>query len=96
MKKSFPSCCVCHPWKTGTTEKEEYCYNILYNSISFGLLKESQKVRNLGVNCLRLNFTTESPEQSADILQEFLNVYLHGKTPGNQEYTKGHFKRGAE
>ena len=68
----------------------------LYNSISFGLLKESQKVRNLGVNCLRLNFTTESPEQSADILQEFLNVYLHGKTPGNQEYTKGHFKRGAE
>jgi len=56
----------------------------------------TQKVRNLGVNCLRLNFTTESPEQSADILQEFLNVYLHGKTPGNQEYTKGHFKRGAE
>ena len=95
-EKEFSCCCVCHPWKTGTTEKEEYCYNILYNSISFGLLKESQKVRNLGVNCLRLNFTTESPEQSADILQEFLNVYLHGKTPGNQEYTKGHFKRGAE
>ena len=59
MKKSFPVVVVCHPWKTGTTEKEEYCYNILYNSISFGLLKESQKVRNLGVNCLRLNLRAE-------------------------------------
>ena len=95
-EKEFSCCCVCHPWKTGTTEKGEYCYNILYNSIPFGLLKESEKVRKLGVSCLRLNFTTESPEKSVEILQEFLDVYLHNKTPGNQEYTKGHFKRGAE
>lgn len=95
-EKEFSCCCVCHPWKTGTTGKKEYCYNILYNSIPFGLLKESEKVRKLGVNHLRLNFTTESPEKSVEILQEFLNVYLHGKTPNNQEYTKGHFKRGAE
>ncbi|MFR0072959.1 MAG: hypothetical protein ACLRVD_00725 [Blautia caecimuris] len=26
--------CLSIPWKTGTTDKEEYCYNILYNSIS--------------------------------------------------------------
>ena len=93
MKKSFPVVVyVTH----GKQELQKKKNTVIYNSISFGLLKESQKVRNLGVNCLRLNFTTESPEQSADILQEFLNVYLHGKTPGNQEYTKGHFKRGAE
>ena len=94
--KEFSCCCTCHPWKTGTTEKEEYCYNILYNSIPFGLLKESQKVRNLGISHLRLNFTTESPEDSAVILQEFLNVYLHDKVPATRDYTKGHFKRGAE
>lgn len=95
-EKEFSSCCICHPWKTGTTEKEEYCYNILYNSIPLGLLKESQKVLNLGVHFLRLNFTTESAKESAEILKEFLGVYLHNQNPGNQEYTKGHFKRGAE
>lgn len=94
--KEFSCCCICHPWKTGTTEKEEYCYNILYNSIPFGLLKESQKVRNLGVSHLRLNFTTESPKESAKILQEFQDVYLHDGVPAMHDYTKGHFKRGAE
>ena len=95
-EKEFSCQCVCHPWKTGTTEKEEYCYNILYNSIPLGLLKEARKVLRLGVGYLRLNFTTESPQESNRILQEFLNVYLHNEIPDEQQYTKGHFKRGAE
>ena len=95
-EKEFSCQCVCHPWKTGTTEKEEYCYNILYNSIPLGLLKEARKVLRLGVGYLRLNFTTESPQKSNRILQEFLNVYLHNEIPDEQQYTKGHFKRGAE
>ena len=95
-EKEFSCQCVCHPWKTGTTEKEEYCYNILYNSIPLGLLKEARKVLRLGVGYLRLNFTTESPQESNRILQEFLNVYLHNEVPDEQQYTKGHFKRGAE
>ena len=95
-EKEFFCQCVCHPWKTGTTEKEEYCYNILYNSIPLGLLKEARKVLRLGVGYLRLNFTTESPQESNRILQEFLNVYLHNEVPDEQQYTKGHFKRGAE
>lgn len=95
-EKEFSCQCICHPWKTGTTEKEEYCYNILYNSIPLGLLKEARKVLRLGVGYLRLNFTTESPQESNRILQEFLNVYLHNEIPDEQQYTKGHFKRGAE
>ena len=95
-EKEFSCQCVCHPWKTGTTEKEEYCYNILYNSIPLGLLKEARKVLRLGVGYLRLNFTTESPQESNRILQEFLNVYLHNEIPDEQQYTKGHCKRGAE
>lgn len=94
--KDFSCVCVCHPWKTGTTAKDPYCYNILYNSIPFGLLKESQKVLNLGTANLRLNFTTESPEKAAKIFQEFAGVYLHHQLPADQNYTKGHFKRGAE
>ena len=94
--KEFTCCCTCHPWKTGTTDRENFCYNILYNSIPFGLLKESQQVRNLGIRNLRLNFTVESPDVSARILQEFLDVYLHHRIPADREYTKGHFKRGAE
>ena len=94
--KEFCSICVCHPWKTGTTTKEKYCYNILYNSLPLGLLQESAKVQNLGIQDLRLNFTTESPAQAGKILQEFLDVYLHHKIPAERNYTKGHFKRGAE
>ena len=94
--KEFCSICVCHPWKTGTTAKEKHCYNILYNSLPLGLLQEADKVRNLGIRNFRLNFTTEAPAQAAKILQEFLDVYLHHKIPAERNYTKGHFKRGAE
>jgi hypothetical protein len=80
----------------GSTAKEKYCYNILYNSLPLGLLQESAKVQNLGIQDLRLNFTTESPAQAGKILQEFLDVYLHHKIPAERNYTKGHFKRGAE
>ena len=44
--------------------KEKHCYNILYNSLPLGLLQESAKVLNLGIQDLRLNFTTESPAQA--------------------------------
>ena len=94
--KEFTCSCTCHPWKTGTTDKGKYCYNILYNSIPLGLLKESGQVQKLGIRNLRLNFTIESPERSAEILQEFLDVYLHHQNPADRNYTKGHFKRGAE
>lgn len=94
--KEFLCQCICHPWKTGTTAKDEYCYNIIYNSIPLGLLKEESEIRKLGAKYLRLNFTTESPEQAGRIFHEFMNVYLHGMTPDDRQYTKGHFKRGAE
>ena len=94
--KEFVSACVCDPRKTGNTEKKRYCYNILYNSIPFGLLKECRQVRALGVSALRLSFTMESPEETDRIFREFSDVYLSGQKPADREYTKGHFKRGAE
>lgn len=95
-EKEFPCVCVCDPWKTGNTEGERYCYNILYNSLPYGLLKESSQVKNLGACALRLSFTVESAEETKRILKEFSDVYLHGGEPSDRDCTKGHFKRGAE
>ena len=94
--KEFVSVCVCDPRKTGNTDMKRYCYNILYNSIPFGLLKECRQVRALGASALRLSFTVESPEETDRIFREFSDVYISGRTPADREYTKGHFKRGAE
>ena len=94
--KEFVSACVCDPRKTGNTGEKVYCYNILYNSIPLGLLKECRQIKELGASSLRLSFTTESPGETEKIFREFADVYVSGMQPGNREYTKGHFKRGAE
>lgn len=94
--KEFTSSCFCHPWKTGTTKGREYCYNIIYNSIPYGLLRESSKVKKLGAASLRLAFTLESEKETEKILKEFAGVYLRGQAASAREFTKGHFKRGAE
>ena len=95
-EKEFYSQCVCHPWKTGNTNKEKFCYNILYNSIPLGLAHEADQVKKLGANSLRLNFTTESPSECENILNDFINSYKCDKISDTREYTKGHFKRGVE
>lgn len=94
--KEFTSVCVCNPWKTGTTEQKPYCYNIIYNSLPYGLQKESAAVKALGMSSLRLSFTLESKKETAKILREFTDVYFYGKPAFGREFTKGHFKRGAE
>ncbi len=94
--KVFPSVCYCDPWKTETTKAGECCYNIIYNSIPYGLLDESDRVHKLGAGAYRLSFTRESPREASAILREFASVYLHGGRPGGHSFTRGHFNRGAE
>ncbi|MDO4273311.1 MAG: DUF3656 domain-containing protein [Eubacteriales bacterium] len=96
LGKEFPVECQCRPWKMVNTENQEYCYNIIYNSIPYGLLKEKQQVEALGTESLRLSFTIETTEEALGILKDFQKVYQKGEKPGNREFTKGHFKRGAE
>ena len=72
------------------------CYNIIYNSIPYGLLKERVQTENLGLSGLRLAFTIEKPEEAAKIFEEFKSVYEDGQNPPKRDYTRGHFKRGAE
>lgn len=92
----FSSACCCDPWKTETTKGRNCCYNIIYNSIPYGLIHEADRVKALGAASLRLAFTEESPGEAAAIAGEFISVYLHEGKPGSHSFTKGHFKRGAE
>ena len=63
-EKVFPVVCCCRPWKTETTGGRRFCYNILYNSIPFGLLKEEKQVKALDPAAFRLSFTIESPGEA--------------------------------
>lgn len=95
-EKEFPAVCYCNPWKMENTGSTVPCYNIIYNSIPYGLLKEKEQVERLGLHSLRISFTTEKAEQAVRIFEEFKGVYLDGADLPKRDYTKGHFKRGAE
>ena len=58
--KEFTAKCICNPWKTENTDFCIPCYNIIYNSIPYGLLKEKSQIDRLGVSSLRLAFTIEN------------------------------------
>ena len=94
--KHFPVVCYCDPWKTGNTKSAGPCYNIIYNSLPYGLLEESQKVKALGFMSIRLSFTTENMKEARRILEDFKAAYQGGNAAHHYEFTKGHFKRGAE
>lgn len=67
------------------------CYNIVYNSVPVLLFQEMDKLKNMGVNCFRLDFTLESGKETADVLR----LYREGRGHAI-EYTNGHYKRGVE
>ena len=46
--KRFTAACFCDPWKMENTGDKTPCYNIIYNSIPYGLLREREQVRKLG------------------------------------------------
>ena len=94
--KRFTAACFCNPWKMENTGDKTPCYNIIYNSIPYGLLREREQVRKLGPAALRLSFTIEDQNEAVRILDEFVNVYQNEADPPQRKYTKGHFKRGAE
>ena len=94
--KEFPVVCCCHPWKTGNTKETGPCYNIIYNSLPYGLLREASKVKELGVSAVRLSFTIESGKETKKLVEDFVAAYHKDRVCGEYEFTKGHFKRGAE
>ena len=59
-------------------------------------MKEADRVKELGVSSVRLAFTIESKEETERIVEDFVAAYHGSQVSHEYEFTKGHFKRGAE
>lgn len=75
-----------------------FCYNTIYNISPLSLLGQEKLVNRLAPGAIRLQFTAESPTETAEIVTAYAASFLHGKTVETPilEFTRGHFKRGIE
>ena len=71
--------------------REWGCRTALYNGVPLWLADRREDWAKLGLNAVRLAFTTESPEACARIAES----YLHGGEPPAQ-FTRGLYYRGVE
>ena len=74
------------------------CYNVIYNSLPVCLFKEDVTVKKIAPAAVRLSFTTETEEETEQILTIYGDIYKNGGILGQMpmECTNGHFKRGGE
>lgn len=74
------------------------CYNVIYNSLQVCLFKEDVTVKKIAPAAVRLSFTTETEEETEQILTIYGDIYKNGGILGQMpmECTNGHFKRGVE
>ncbi len=76
-----------------------YCYNLLYNNITYSLHGMFDDVKKLDPQALRFCFTNEDPDTIEGIIDHFAGEYIEGKRisfPGADSFTRGHLKRGIE
>lgn len=81
----------------------DFCYNVIYNSIPTGFVREAGEILEMGIPAFRLNFTEESYEETGEMLELFARTYGFGKQTEKKKipeelpaFTKGHFRRGVE
>lgn len=74
------------------------CYNVIYNSLPVCLFKEDVTVKKIAPAAVRLSFTTETEEETEQILTIYGDIYKNGGILEQMpmECTNGHFKRGVE
>ena len=74
------------------------CCNVIYNGQCLSLLKHANEAAGLKPYCFRLDFTIESGEDTRQVIQAFLDTFLHGKKAALElpNVTSGHFKRGVD
>src|SRR5699024_8051627 len=81
----------------------DFCYNVIYNSIPTGLLKEAEEILVMDIPVLRMNFTDESYREAKEMLELFAQAYDYRQNTEKKKnrselpaFTKGHFRRGVE
>ena len=74
-----------------------YCYNVIYNSVPNSLHQYLDTLQKLKGQAFRLDFTTESEKETAQILHAYTNYISHNISDFDflEEYTTGHIKKGA-
>ncbi len=75
-----------------------YCYNVIYNCMPLNLLDQKEEIFRLSPRYLRLDFTIESGDETAQILSDAASVFFDEKkyVPPEGGFTRGHFKRGVK
>lgn len=75
-----------------------FCYNTIYNASPLSLLDQEQLVKELKPAALRMQFTTETPEEVQRLLAAFAGRFIHGRPEvfPYSDYTRGHIRRGVE
>lgn len=76
------------------------CYNVIYNSLPTMLFPCMGELGDAGIEDFRLDFTIENEDETAGVFSLF-KEFLEGKqtnnfSPGKNQYTNGHYKRGVE
>ena len=49
-----------------------FCYNVIYNSVPTGLLREAEQIKAASVSAVRMNFTIEGKAETGRLLDLFL------------------------
>ncbi len=74
------------------------CCNTIYNSVPLQLYGCRDEIDRLSPAALRMTFTIETYEQTAELLHDYYDIFFaSAPVPNRQsEGTRGHFKRGVE
>ncbi len=71
----------------------DHCVNIIYNSVPLSLHKDLSDIDTIGLDAVRIDITTESPEEAAEIIGSFC---CGDPAAPVKEYTRGHFRKGVD
>lgn len=74
-----------------------HCYNVIYNSVPVSLHQYLDQIEGLPGKGLRLEFTTETEEETVRVLEEYMKYKERKEMDFSflKDYTTGHFKKGA-
>lgn len=73
----------------------ENCRNVLLNSRPTYMADKFSDIKKMHLGSLSLIFTTESGEETENVIKAYMNMFEGGETVSNTEFTRGHFYRGA-
>lgn len=74
-----------------------YCFNVIYNSVPNSLHQNLDNIKELRGQAYRLDFTTESKQETERILDAYASFIENDRIDFGflKEYTTGHYKKGA-